>query len=133
MRLMWKRRGRGEGVGEDEVEDMAAQVSGLDLRSFFDQAVRGTGELPLARLLAGHGIAMRLGSARDAKARGGVGGGGANPQPPRASMGVRTRVEGRETVLTHVLEGGAAQAWLRMAAAPAVLCAGAGTAEGGWP
>ncbi|MFM9967183.1 MAG: M61 family metallopeptidase [Burkholderiales bacterium] len=115
MRLMWARRGAsGEGVGEEEVESMAEEATGLKLRAFFDQAVRGTGELPLARLLATHGVRLHLRAAKSSKDRGGVGKVGAGPerQPAggaRADLGVRSRVEGKEVVITHVLEGGAAQ------------------------
>ena len=110
MHLMWRRRGlSGEGVGEQEVEAMAEEPTGLKLRAFFDLAVRGTGELPLARLLAGHGIGMRLRAAKSVNDRGGVANGEWRPERARADLGVRSRVEGKEIVITHVLEGGAAQ------------------------
>jgi predicted metalloprotease with PDZ domain len=110
MHLMWARRGMsGEGVGEQEVEAMAEQATGLKLKPFFDAAVRGTGELPLARLLATHGVRMRLRAAKAANDRGGVAKGEEKRAGARASIGVRSRVDGREIVVTHVLEGGAAQ------------------------
>ncbi|MSQ52721.1 MAG: M61 family peptidase [Betaproteobacteria bacterium] len=110
MHLMWKRRGlSGEGVGEEEVEAMAEEATGLKLRAFFDSAVRGTAELPLARLLAAHGVRMRLRAAKSAKDRGGLARGELRPARARPDLGVRSRVEGKEIVITHVLEGGAAQ------------------------
>lgn len=110
MRFMWARRGlSGEGVGEDEVESMAEEATGLKLRGFFDGAVRGTGELPLARLLATHGVQMGLRAQKGASDRGGLAKSGEKRGPSRASLGVRSRVEGKEILVTHVLDGGAAQ------------------------
>ena len=114
MRLLWRRRGvAGSGVGEDEVEAIAEEASGLKLRAFFNLAVRSTAELPLARLLATHGIDMQLRAAKNATDKGGVGkaqGKAKGPRAATAALGARGRVEGKEIVLTHVLEGGAAQA-----------------------
>jgi predicted metalloprotease with PDZ domain len=59
MRALWQQYGRqfyarhgGAGVGEDEVETLFEQVSGLKLKRFFDRYIRGTEDLPLAELLA---------------------------------------------------------------------------------
>lgn len=43
MRAMWKNYGsRGAGVPEDGFEELAAHVTGIDLRPFFDRAIRST-------------------------------------------------------------------------------------------
>ena len=110
MQLMWRRRGlSGEGVGEDEVEALAEEASGLKLGAFFDQTVRGTTELPLLRLLATQGIEMQLRPARGANDKGGLATTEKVVRQTRASLGIRSRVDGKEVVVTHVLEGGAAQ------------------------
>ena len=110
MQLMWRRRGlSGEGVGEDEVEALAEEASGLKLGAFFDETVRGTAELPLARLLATQGIDMRLRPATGSNDKGGLAKAEKSVRQARASMGIRSRVDGKEIVVTHVLEGGAAQ------------------------
>ncbi len=111
MRLLWRRRGvDGSGIGDDEVEALAEEASGLRLHAFFDQAVRSTAELPLARLLATHGVRLRRRPAKSATDKGGVEKGEERPTKTRAaSLGVRSRTEGKEIILTHVLEGGAAQ------------------------
>ena len=61
MRLLWERCGKtGRGVAEHEIEDLAAEVAGRSLQSFFDAAVRGTADVPLAELLAPFGVEMHL-------------------------------------------------------------------------
>ncbi len=45
MRALWAAYGDGSGVPEDGVERAAEEVAGQSLRSFFDAALRGTGEL----------------------------------------------------------------------------------------
>ena len=113
MRLMWRRRGiAGSGVGDDQVEAIAEEASGLRLRGFFDLAVRSTAELPLARLLGTHGVCLHRRAAKSATDKGGIARHGAKPGDARpaapASLGARSRVDGKDIVLTHVLEGGAA-------------------------
>jgi predicted metalloprotease with PDZ domain len=64
MRALWERYGRdfyptiGRGVTESEVEALFDEVSGLKLRSLFDKFVRGTDDLPLAKLFAPFGIKL---------------------------------------------------------------------------
>ena len=50
VRELWQRYGaRGVGVPEDGFEALAIELGGADLAPFFDAAVRGTADLPLAR------------------------------------------------------------------------------------
>jgi predicted metalloprotease with PDZ domain len=57
MRVCWDRWGEtGKGMPERGLEEVSAEVSGLDLGDFFDAAVRGTGELALEPLLHDHGV-----------------------------------------------------------------------------
>jgi len=59
MRTLWARHGRaGEGVPEDGVERVAQEVSGLDLRAFFDRALRSTEDIDLASLLEPFGVRL---------------------------------------------------------------------------
>ena len=67
MRAMWQRYGRdfyadrpssGQGVTESAVEKLFESVSGLNLKPFFERYIRGTSDLPLARLLAPFGVAL---------------------------------------------------------------------------
>ena len=61
MRELWRRYGaRGIGVPEDGFESLAVEIGGESLRAFFDSAVRGTEDLPLADLLAEFGVKLEL-------------------------------------------------------------------------
>ena len=72
MRIAWERWGEtGEGMPEDGLELLSAEVSGLDLEDFFDATVRGTGELPLDSLLRTHGIRMHMRRSAGGKDTGG--------------------------------------------------------------
>ncbi len=72
MRAAWERWGEsGEGMPEDGLEVLSAEVSGLDLEDFFDAAVRGTGELPLELLLKTHGVRLHMRRSAGGKDAGG--------------------------------------------------------------
>ncbi len=72
MRECWSRWGQqGGGMPEDGFESVCAEVSGLDLEDFFDATVRGTGDLPLRALLAGHGVTYQLRAAKGHSDKGG--------------------------------------------------------------
>ncbi len=64
MRALWQQFGKqfysnkgGLGVGEDEVDALFEQVSGVKLKRFFDRYIRGTEDLPLQELLAPFAVA----------------------------------------------------------------------------
>lgn len=65
MRTLWERYGRdfyagasgsGRGITEKEVEALFDEVSGLRLKSIFERHVRGTDDIPLAKLYAPFGV-----------------------------------------------------------------------------
>jgi predicted metalloprotease with PDZ domain len=64
MQALWQRYGRdfyegaaaGRGVTPAEVEALADDICGAKLKPFFDRYVRGTEDLPLAKLLAPFGV-----------------------------------------------------------------------------
>ena len=94
MRALWRRYGkRGRGVGERDVERVADAVTGLRLGAFFRDAVYGTQDLPLARLLAQAGLDLKPKTGPDA-----------------VSLGVRTATAPDGVKLVNVHDGGAAQA-----------------------
>jgi predicted metalloprotease with PDZ domain len=107
MRALWRRHGAG-GVREDEIERVAEEATGLKLRRHFQAWLRSTRELPLRRLLAGHGVEMELRAPESSSDRGGR---RAKSEKPAglAMLGLRTRAEGEATLITHVLDRGAAQ------------------------
>ena len=99
MRALWQRFGRDfyregatpRGITEDEVETLIGEVSGLKLKRFFERYVRGTEDLPLAKLLAPFGVALTD-----------------NRKHRAASLDVRVARNSSECTLTHVHEGGGA-------------------------
>lgn len=98
MRLLWKRYGRdfyehngGLGIAEPEVEALFEEVAGLKLKRFFDRYVRGTDDVPLAKLFAPFGVDcvdIRKGT--------------------KPSLNIRTARDGNDCKLANVYEGGAA-------------------------
>ncbi len=97
MRALWERYGRtGEGVPEDGIERLAAEVSGLDLQEFFDAALRSTRDLDLSGLLAPFGIELHWDRAQP--------NGEYSPH-----LGAGFRDDGRFPRLQQVYQGRAAQ------------------------
>ena len=73
MRALWKKYGRtGIGIPEDGIEAVAAEVSGLNLKIFFDQTIRSTQQLPLKKLLGHAGIELHFTAPQNALDSGGV-------------------------------------------------------------
>ena len=104
MKALWAQFSK-TGLEEDAVEKVTQEVSGLDLQEFFDQLVRGTGELPLKEMLAEFGVSVHRRKADSLKDLGGKKGSGkSHPSldimTGSASDGVKIRV---------VHDGGAAQ------------------------
>ena len=61
MGALWERFGAGSaGLREDDFERLSQEISGVDLGAFFDAAVRGTQDLPLAELLADFGVSLEF-------------------------------------------------------------------------
>lgn len=116
MRALWRRQGRsGTGVDEDGFERLAETVSGLSLRSFFEQTVRSVRELPVAQLIAPFGLSLRWRAARGATDRGGaIAAAGRKPGEdsngaPSVSLGMRIGADGGDVRVTHVFTDSAAQ------------------------
>ena len=97
MLALWQRYGRdfyptvGRGVSEAEVEALFDEISGLKLKPMFERYVRGTDDLPLARLYAPFGV--KLTDVRK------------NAKP---SLDAGIGRDGADCKLSHVHEGGAA-------------------------
>ena len=100
MRALWRDYGAvfeatGAGVPEDGVRRAAIAAAprlARVLERFFDSAVDGTADLPLKALLAAVGLDLKVAAG------------------PKASLGARTAPAGDGLRLTHVLDGGGAQA-----------------------
>jgi predicted metalloprotease with PDZ domain len=108
MRALWVRHGRiGVGVEEDGIERLAEEVTGVELRRHFDEWLRSTRELPLEKLLSSHGVRLELRPAESSSDKGGRPA-GSKATGGLAMLGARARTDGEQTVITHVLDGGAA-------------------------
>ena len=105
MRALWRRYGQtGIGVPEDGVQTLAAELSGLDLDTFFRDYVHGTVELPLPSLLREFGVVWNLRPAANAKDRGGA----PDKDPaPRVWLGA-TMAAGADLRLKHLAPDGPA-------------------------
>ena len=99
MRALWQRFGRdfypttGRGVTEADVEALFDQISGIKMKPLFERYVRGTVELPLAKLYAPFGVKL-VDERRSGK--------------PSFDAGIGR--EGADCKLVNVHEGGAAHA-----------------------
>lgn len=113
MRALWERHGRtGVGVSERGVERLTAEVTGLDLDAFFEQALDSTDDLDLQGLLSTVGIDMRLRSAKGPKDLGGYVAtfdASVRDSNPPLSLAVRLKAGGPEAVIQNVLSGGAGE------------------------
>ncbi|OOZ34615.1 M61 family metallopeptidase [Solemya velesiana gill symbiont] len=110
MRTLWERHGRVDvGVHEQDVEMLAMEVTSIDLKAFFDQAVRGTEELALETLLEYFGIGYKLCPAKSPDDQ------GSGKQPENSEteakpvLGARVKNNNGHVELAVVLDGGAAQ------------------------
>ncbi|MFZ5863436.1 MAG: M61 family metallopeptidase [Nitrospirota bacterium] len=109
MRALWERHGKtGVGVPEDRIERIAREVSGVDLRAFFDRALRTAEDLPLAELFADVGVTLGLRTAESDQDKGGKP--GTTPHATRTTLGVRLAESGSDAKLATVHDGSAAQA-----------------------
>lgn len=100
MRRLWAEFGaRDTGFPEGEVERIAAEVAGTDLRAFFDLGLRGTAELPFEEIFAAAGLDLRPAHQT-----------APTPLPasdPRTEVrtGLQFQSEGGRSLVSHVLAG----------------------------
>src|SRR3546814_15342705 len=97
MRLLWQRygrdfyRGKAHGLPENALPELVREATGVDVRRFVARYAYGTADVPLAELLAPHGIGLQ-----------------SKPTVNIPSLDVRTRKQGDALALATVIEGGAA-------------------------
>lgn len=110
MRVLWRNYGResGPGLPEGAFEELAGEVSGLDLGEFFRNSLRGTMDPPVGILLAQFGVRLQLRAAENAADAGGTA--GQRAARPRPWLGIRTQPAQGRARITHVLDAGPAQA-----------------------
>jgi len=97
-----------QGLPEGIWEQIASEVSGLDLSRFFAQTIRSTEELDLASALQRFGIQYRLRPASNSKDRGGRLSQAA-PESPKSWLGARWAERNGKSVAQFVELGGPAQ------------------------
>ncbi len=102
MRALWRSHGREAiGVPERGVEAIAGQITGLDLKDFFAQAVYGTADMDIAALL--NSVAIDLAWRVPGKAK--------DDDPVPVTIGVKIAAEpNHDAKVSQVFDGGAAQA-----------------------
>jgi predicted metalloprotease with PDZ domain len=109
MRALWQSYGKPDiGVGEADVERLAAEVTGLDLSDFFQQALRTTEELPIEELLQTVAVGYELRPATGPKDEGGLKKSESKPCNPKADLGVLYKADRAGAKLTAVMDYGPA-------------------------
>jgi predicted metalloprotease with PDZ domain len=108
MHELWRRFSEPDaGLEEGEFEALVEELSGVELKAFFDVAVRGTEDLALAELLAKFAVVLGFRAAAGPDDPGGTA-----PSPPETAgpgLGVQYRTRDGALELTHVVEGGPAE------------------------
>ncbi|MDI1302026.1 MAG: PDZ domain-containing protein [bacterium] len=106
MRRLWQDFGQtGRGVGDSDIQRLAAELCGDDLADFWQQALYGTDELPLAGLLTRRGLDWTLRAAESATDAGGKAG---TEHRPRAGIGVKAQGGEGGAALQYVFADGPA-------------------------
>ncbi len=107
VRAMWQRHGvTGEPLGEGAFESIVEEVSGVELKDFFNAVVRGVADPPLAELLSEVGCEFESAPVRDGEPKP-LKLTADTPVPPALQVGTRA-VDGH-VMLTTVYAGGPAQ------------------------
>jgi predicted metalloprotease with PDZ domain len=107
MQECWSRWGEAaEGMPEKGLEQVCAELSGLDLGDFFDATVRGTGELPLQAMLASVGVKFNLRGASSRKDKGGK----PSKKEPGPTLGATLAEKAGKSVFATIHNGGPAEA-----------------------
>jgi predicted metalloprotease with PDZ domain len=102
MRTLWQEYGADDspGLPEGQFEQLAENLSGLDLKAFFGQSLRTTIDPPIGILLAQFGIRLHMRS-RDSEAdAGGVR--GRHEERPRAWLGLKANTSDGHVRISHV-------------------------------
>jgi predicted metalloprotease with PDZ domain len=108
MRALWQKYGVDgvRGLGEGGFENIAEEVSGLNLADFFKQTLRTTVDPPVGISLAQFGIVLHMRATESASDRGGQP--ARRENPPGGWLGFGTRSHGDRVRVKHVYEGGPA-------------------------
>jgi predicted metalloprotease with PDZ domain len=107
MQRLWRDFGKaGVGLQDDDIPRLAAELCGDDLSVFWQSALHGTDELPLADLLAARGLDWTLRPAENAADPGGKPG---SDSRPRSWLGAKIQNGDGGATLSQVLSDSPAQ------------------------
>jgi predicted metalloprotease with PDZ domain len=113
MVALWNRYGKQiKGVGEQDIERIAKEVSRIPLDHFFERALHSTEDIVLDNLFSKMGIDYIVREANNDTDTGGVLNGESTSNGGKRKipvLGVRTAKDSAGIRLTHVLSGGAAE------------------------
>ena len=106
MKYLWNEYGlKNKGLPEKEFESIVEQLSGLNLKDFFEQYVYGTQDPPLKELFAEFGISLQARAADSQQDNGGK----STKINKISSLGLRYKTEGDFLKITHVFNNSAAE------------------------
>jgi len=107
MRRLWQSYlEQGKGVEPDSIQQLVSEVTGVDLGSFLDELIYGTGELPLPELLASVAIEVVQRVAKNPQDKGGK---DIEGDLPGVDFGALLKDSESGLVIQRVVEDGAAQ------------------------
>jgi predicted metalloprotease with PDZ domain len=109
MRALWNEYGAdgSAGLPEGAFEQLAREVTGVDLDAFFQQALRTTVDPPVGVLLAQFGVRLHFRAAESASDAGGTR--GRSEDRERPWLGLKLRADSGQARITYVQDGGPAQ------------------------
>jgi predicted metalloprotease with PDZ domain len=106
MKYLWNEYGlKNKGLQDGEFENIVEQLSGLDLKDFFEQYVYGTQDPPLKELFAEFGISLQAKAADSQQDNGGK----ISKIKKISSLGLRYKTKGDFLKITHVFNNSAAE------------------------
>jgi predicted metalloprotease with PDZ domain len=95
-----------KGVEPERIQQLVSEISGEDLGQFLDEAIYGTGELPLVELLDSVGVDVIQRPAANLQDKGGK---DANGELPRVDFGAMLKADSCGIAIQRVVEDGSAQ------------------------
>ncbi|MFK8076928.1 MAG: M61 family metallopeptidase [Granulosicoccus sp.] len=108
MRVLWNRwLGSGNGLAEDEPQQLASQLLDEDLNEFFDSVLYSTDELPTAKALAWQGVTLDWSERLSSSDVGGTRA-GKSKSDPAPWLGANIVDAAGGVRITHVMHGGPA-------------------------
>jgi len=107
MRYLWSEYGKkGIGVNEVSIEQEIIELTGVDLKDFFERYLRGIEELPLQKWLQEQGVDVEFRTPQSSQDKGGK---KPDSADEKVNFGIRFTNKTEGVTLTHVLDNGAAQ------------------------